>query len=960
MTRIARFCLIVVLSALFAIWPDVWSWGPYSGRAQFDGASPKGGSLPLARAQDQDQAADAEALEPPADPSAEGDGLKPFDTVTENLEPSQGMFTLYQNLDQKTILAGIRPDQLNRNFLLIATLESGIGEMGLFRGWPINDLVIQFRQAPDNQLQVVVPNFALINPEQSRRQRQLLQQSFSDSVLFALPIVSIHPETNEMLIDLGEFLLNRDPANLRASLGSVLGGYSQDFSTSYVSDSNLFPQNLELETVLGFAGGAGDGSLGQNLRSLPDSRGFSLRVHYSLSLLTGHAAFKPRPADERVGYFITAFRTPNPASSGEPFVRYIHRWHLEKRDASAALSPPQEPIVFWIENAVPQDYRQAIWAGIEFWNRAFEQAGFRDAIEVRQMPDDADWDAADVRYNVIRWSDSFIPWALGLGPSRVNPLTGEILDADVIIDASVVRYLNRQYETYISRSGGQETTAALMQLCDHPLNQRYLEWMARSGNEPFSGGTALLSQTEPADYCAGMKAAQHTAFGALALETLSPALADQDAQADYIYQYLRALTAHEVGHVLGLRHNFLGSTLLPPEDLNNTTVTRSQGMVSSIMDYFPPNLAAPGQPQGDYFPTRLGPYDTWAIVYGYRPTSNPLNAHRELQAIARRSGSAELAYASDEDIFDFLDPKANAWDLSNDPLQYAQWQIANAKAIWNKLDWYSVNPGEGYGNLRQRVDLVFDYYLQQALTLCNYIGGQRFNRVDPWSSRGQPPFEAIPAEDQRLALTTLSREVFSADALQIPPDLVRLLAPDRWRHWGQALTVYPLDYPIYNRVLFVQAFTLSEILSSARLSRLRDAELKATETAPLTLADLLDTLTQDIWSELMDDSTPSSSIASVRRGLQRHYVNILSSLVLRNASRSISAANLLDFVAMEITWDAPEDARVLARYQLRQIQGRLTRTLQRQGEQMELTSRAHLEDVRDRIGKVLEAPLEAL
>jgi hypothetical protein len=914
---------------------------------------------------DGDAAGDTNGDPASGDDEDEDNGLRPFEEVIQDLSLAEGLFKIYSDPETPTAYLGISPRQLNQNLLLVATLESGIGEAGLFRGWPINDLMLQFRQAPEHKLQVVVPNIYFRNPHSLPQNQQLLQQSFSDSILFALPIVSIQADTGEMLVDLGDLLLNRDPANLSQAFPWVLGSYSQSSDTSYLGALKAFPQNLELETVLGFSGGGGDPLLGLffgGLNSLPDTRGFSLRVRYSLSQLPHHPTFQPRPADERVGYFITAFRAPASTRTADPFIRYIHRWHLEKRDPTAALSPPQEPIVFWIENAVPPEYRQALWEGVELWNGAFEQAGFQRAIEVRQMPDDADWDPADVRYNVIRWSDSFAPWALGLGPSRVNPLTGEILDADVILDASVIRYLNQQYQTFIPAADADAATA-LAQLCGHPLEANYLRWLTSGpGFPPSQGGSSAQQSFLPnqADYCASIKAAQQTAFGALALNTLGDPLTTQQTQADYVNQYLRALTAHEVGHVLGLRHNFLGSTLLAPEDLNSPEITASQGMLSSVMDYFPPNLAPPGQPQGDYFPSRLGAYDNWAIEYGYKPTSSPLQAQRELQQIAGRSGGPELAYAADEDIFDFLDPKANAWDLSNNPLQYAQWQIENAKAIWEDLDWYSINPGEGYGNLRQRVDLVFGYYLQQALTLSNYIGGQRFNRVDPWSSRGQPPFEAIPGEDQRQALETLGQEVFSAAALNLPPELVRLLAPDRWRHWGQSLTIYPLDYPIYNRILFVQAVALSDVLYSERLARLRDSELKAPDQSPLTLAELFDHLSHSIWTEVLDQASLSQEISSLRRGLQRHYLNILSSLVLRNSSQADRATNLLDFIAMEITRGAPEDARVLARYQLRQIQAGVHRSLTRNGDPIDVTALAHLQDVDDRITKVLEAPLEGL
>jgi hypothetical protein len=956
--RIARLCLIGIASLIVTLGPDLWLARGLPIGVSFDGV------LPAVRGPLWAQQAQAQEGESETTNEAEQDSssLKPFDEAVENLEVTSGLFKLYRNPEQQTTLLGIMPRQLNQNFLLVATLESGIGELGLFRGWPINDLVIQFREVPGHKLQVVVPNFALINPRQPLDRRQFLQQSFSDSVLFALPVISQNPDTQELLVDLGDLLLNRDPANFRQFLSSVLGSYSQNTETSYLGDAKLFPGNLEVDTVLGFSGGGGDIAQ-QNLFSLPDRRGFNLRVHYSLALLKENPAFQPRPADERVGYFITAFRSPAQPASSDPFTRYIYRWHLEKDDPAAPLSPPKDPIVFWLENTIPQDYRQAIWEGVELWNQAFEQAGFQGAIEVRQMPDDADWDPADVRYNVIRWSDSFVPWALGLGPARVNPITGEILDADIVLDASVTRYLNQQYDTFITPTGGAEAATPFLQLCGHLLESSYFQWMTSHDRWPQSLDRLpqpQFAQTDQADSCAGMQAAQQTAFGALALSTLGDPFATQETQTDYVNQYLRALTAHEVGHVLGLRHNFLGSTMLSPAELNNPDLTETQGMLSSVMDYFPPNLAAPGQPQGRYFPTRLGPYDTWAIEYGYTPTSSPLAAHRELQAIAGRSGDPRLAYAADEDIVDFLDPKANAWDLSSDPLQYAQWQIENAKAIWDKLDWYSVNPGEGYGSLRQRVDLVFNYYLRQALTLSNYIGGQRFNRVDPWSTRGQPPFETISAEDQHQALMILSQEVFSADALQIPAELVRLLAPDRWRHWGQSLTLFPLDYPIYDRMLFVQAITLSDVMYSARLSRLRDGELQAGEESAFTLGELFDTLTQTIWSEIWDEENLEQDIASVRRGLQRHYVNILSNLVLRNASRAGAATSFLDFIAIDITWNAPEDARVLARYHLNRIQDTLTRTINRRGDQMSLTSLAHLEDIRDRISKVLDARLEAL
>ncbi|MEO1069960.1 MAG: zinc-dependent metalloprotease, partial [Cyanobacteria bacterium J06638_6] len=360
----------------------------------------------------------------------------------------------------------------------------------------------------------------------------------------------------------------------------------------------------------------------------------------------------------------------------------------------------------------------------------------------------------------------------------------------------------------------------------------------------------------------------------------------------------------------------------------------------------------------DYFPTRLGPYDRWAIEYGYRPFNQRLTAQREVQAIADRSGPPELAYAPDEDAYALLDPKANAWDMSADPLGYAEGQMAIAKAIWDRLDWFSVNPGDGYGQLRQRVNLVFLHYDIQADIIANYIGGQRFNRTDPWNSRGQAAFEPIAAADQRRALAVLNRQVFAPNALTLAPELVNRLAPNRWLHWGQDPFVDRIDYPVYDRILITQAFTLTNLLDGYRLLRLRDSELKQQGGDRFTLAELFDTLGQAIWGEVFNPQAESAAISSLRQGLQRHHLNTLTSLVLRNHGSGQGVTDLFGFVAQEFTAGAPEEARVLARYQLGQLQDAIAQYRRFQGQRLDIATLAYLEDMGDRIEKVLDAPLQ--
>ena len=950
----------------------------YAVAFSFNGLVPGDGSGGAAQAQTTAPADTAPASSERAgnaETEASSDGLEPFEELTAELEKQEGLFTTYRDrstdADAKIYLA-LKPEQLNQNFLLLATLESGLGEARLFRGWPINDLLVQFRAAADNRLQVVVPNTYIRNPSGQDWQQRLLDSSFSDSVIFAVPVVSIDPLSQAKLIDLSDLIIERDLVNLNASLGRAISGYKRSEELSQVNQLQVFDNNLELGTTAAFTYSSSvapsPGRIpGRSLQGLADSRGFTLGIRYSLSALPKNNGYQPRPADERVGYFISAFRTPGQVGRTDPFVRYINRWHLEKQTPGQGLSAPKEPIVFWIENTVPPIYREHIRAGALMWNTAFEQAGFKNAIEVRQMPDNADWDPADVRYNVIRWSDSLSSTVRGYGPSRTNPLTGEILDADIVIDANVVRSLQQEYQTVGLDSSPESET--YLQMCGQRSQAWYLQWLAQQDSGQASieqaGQSSVMSPfaEHSEESCMGYVGQQEAAFGALSLSSipgLSPAQLEQ-----YIQQYLVILTAHEVGHTLGLRHNFAGSRLLSPEQLNDTAITRTVGSVSSVMDYIPPNLAPPGVEQGDFFPTRLGAYDIWAIQYGYAivPASpRSLDSQQIFEQVTPPGNHSALAYATDEDIYDFIDPEVDAWDLSNDPLQFSLWQMDNAQAVWQRLNRLSVRRGEGYGSLRRRVDLVFNYFGNNASTLVDYIGGQRFRRLNPWESPYQSsdrtPLEPISAAKQREALNALNQYVFAADAFEFSPQLLNQLPPDRWSHRGIGITSTSLDYPIYERVLTLQTAALSDLLSARRLARVRNAEFTTDGEDILTISELFDSVYQGIWSEVVAPEESVTTVSSLRRGLQRQHLNMLSNLVLQPISGSSSMGqSFLGFLSLRTTSNAPEDARVLARYQLRQIRDDVGWVLRRYGSQVDITTLAHWEEVRDRIDYVLSAPL---
>ncbi|MBD2146729.1 zinc-dependent metalloprotease [Sphaerospermopsis sp. FACHB-1194] len=843
------------------------------------------------------------------------ENLEEFDDVVKDTQKLEGIFTLYRQKENNKIYLEIKPEQLNKNFLATATLESGIGEKGIYSGLPLQDFLFYFQRI-DNTLQFVVRNVNFRTREGDPQARSL-RRSFSDSVLYNLPIKSIHPQRKTILIDLGDLLLT-DLAGLSASLE-----LSASPEQAYFGNAKVFPHNLEVQSILNFTGAGG------NLSVLADSRGFTLKLHYSISQLPNNN-YQPRLADERVGYFITAYQDLSRDDRDDNFVRYINRWNLEKQDPKAEISPPKKPIVFWIDNAVPLEYRDAIRAGVLMWNQAFLQAGFKDAIEVKQMPDNATWDAADIRYNTIRWINT-VDGYFALGPSRVNPLTGEILDADILVDASFVRALKNEYRQIILPKQTQKQTQTPTTLSTLMQN-RLLCGNNDQKNKGLIGNLSKLAGEY--DLCYGIESANQFAFGALAMSLLANTVPSRDQMQDYIHQYLRLIIAHEVGHTLGLRHNFRGSNLLPPEEMNNREITSTKGLTASVMDYIPPNIAPRGTVQGDYFPDKVGSYDIWAIQYGYTPSGakSTIAEKSFLAEIAKLSENPELSYSPDEDTSE-IDPTSAPWDNSGNVLVYSRWQLDNSRVMWDRLNQGYLMYGDSYSDLTDQFSTIFGNYLQQLSYTIKYIGGQSFYRVNPVDNKGRLPFVAVPVEKQRQALATLQEYVFDEEALKFSPKLLNKLVPSRWYHWGSTPVTGRLDFPVHDLVLFVQSAVLSDLLSSDRLTRIKDIELKSKPGEALTLPEVFNTLQMGIWTEVLQPKG-KLEISSLRRGLQRQYVNFLTAMVLRKV-------------------DVPEDARTLAWYKLKQLDHQLKRV--RSNDEY---TKAHLLETRDRIEKALNAPLQ--
>jgi len=868
----------------------------------------------------------AKPAAPQAPPNAAAEskpGTPPFAVLLKDAVRVDGLVPLWRK-DGK-VYAELSNAMLDKEFFVLISIARGIGDRSVLGGLSLgfgDDWVWVFRKV-DDSIHVVRKNVRFFADKGSPEQKAV-DLAYTDSVLFSVPIATTSPGGGHV-IDLGRIFLSDLPR-----IGNRLPGFSFAGDRSTWARVKGFPDNVELEVAATY-GSSGSTSLD----TVPDSRGVTVTVHYSLSLLPQNA-YRPRLADDRVGYFVTALKDFSQQVDEDRFVRYINRWNLEKADPKAAVSPPKKPIVFWIEKTVPFRYRAAIRDGIEAWNEAFEKAGFANAIEVRQQPDQTDWDPEDVNYNTFRWITAGQGFAMG--PSRVNPRTGQILDADIIFDADFLQFWRQEYETFTPQSVARLTGG-------DPPGRRAGAWTSDHDDCP----TCRAAGTAACQIFDGH--ARETALAAAALAAAAPGGLSEAEKEKLVIQGLTLVTMHEVGHTLGLRHNFKGSAFRSLADINDVAKTSSGGASTSVMDYIPVNIMPKGRTQGDYYAARLGAYDVWAIEYGYRPlaASSPEGELGELEKIAGRSGEPALAYATDEDTeWGDPDPLSNRFDLGDDLVAFAR---ARAELVAQVMPVVvermatrdADGSGGGYERVRQAFGVLLATHGKAMDTAARLIGGLVTSRSHRGDANARPPFTVVPPAKQREALELLESQLFATKPFTFPPQLYNQLAASRWSHWGTQ-EVDREDYPVHEAILMWQDRVLGRLLDPLALARIRDNELKipADEDA-FTMAELLERLSRSIMTEVRTtgpgDYTPRKpAIDTLRRGLQRAYVARLAGIATVGG-----AANA--------------DAQALAAEHLRTIDTDISALLAKDDVKLDAYSRAHLSETQARVRAVLDARL---
>jgi hypothetical protein len=554
------------------------------------------------------------------------------------------------------------------------------------------------------------------------------------------------------------------------------------------------------------------------------------------------------------------------------------------------------------------------------WNKAFEKIGFKDAVRVEVQPDNAEFDTLDLGRASIRWMTNASPTFGAIGPSHVDPRSGEILDADIGIESLSSRNI-RAARSQILSSGG----------IDNPFRDA----------DPTPEELARLLSGRVCTY--GEMAAEQMTYASDVLEArgdLEPGSPEAEA---FVNAYLKDVTMHEVGHTLGLRHNFRASRVYTQQQLADPAFTKEHGITGSVMEYAPINLNAADEPRERYgtpFNDTLGPYDYWAIEYAYKPLPSGLSAADEraaLEKIAGRSAEPMLAYGTDEDNFIGVDPETLQFDLGNDVIAFARKRIAIAQELLKRQETRTLRPDQDYNVLKRSVSYALRDVARAASVLSRQIGGVRTVRDAPGT--GRDPLTPVPAAEQRDALDLITGSLLAADSFRVSPGLQRKLGTD----FSERLEALrggegspQTDYSPSEQVLGLQRALLAVLMSDTVATRLLESSEKAPSGAgrALRMPELYGRLTQAVWSEL----DGKGDIAPLRREVQRDHVNRIAALLIRPGSA------------------ARADTRSTVRAQARALLEKIRTASHRPGLSDE--TKAHLADSADTLEQALAARLQ--
>lgn len=832
-------------------------------------------------------------------PSDKEDAV-PYPKFIATAEKQDGLFTIWRARGK--VFFELTPEQFNRDFIQTAVPANGLGGYGVTSGQVFFQEARIFRFERDGRRVSLIwpptrflaaPNTALSNA---------VAASTASSVIGEAPVISENPVTHGLVIEmsalLGDVMNLTDVLNQNvAEPHNPLSDYHLDPTRTHFGPAKAFPKNVIVEADQTFAS-----MQPKVIDTVVDPRSVQLRVKYNVAELQASPDYMPRLIDDRVGYFEDAHIDFSRELRYDPFEHFVTRWNLKPSDPSKAISPAVKPIVYTLSNTIPEQYRAPVRAGILAWNAAFARIGISDAVKVQDQPNDPNFDPDDIRYNVVRWLTESNSGGFAEAQLLWNPRTGELFRSGVLLDNDLVSYGKFEFEDVVGPA---------------------------SSNRPLS-----FAEVEARG---SAQAHQQFLLGAIALDILQ---GRSEPWPQYINDFLKAIVLHEVGHDFGLQHNFIGHMAYTAAQIHDKRFTSRYGVASSVMEYAPVNLSPKHTRQGSYWQTVLGPYDYYAIHWGYARVPGAKSPQDEVPTLSRWASAWSnpmYRFASDEDV-DWpsghaVDPRVEQFMLTNDPISWCGSQLNLYRGLIGSLDKRFPRAGQPYQSERESFGTLLGGYNHCATVMSHYIGGEHLSRARRGDPRATPPLTPISRSEERRAYGMLDRYLFSDAAWRFSPNTLRHLVYEE--HSGFNSFGYDPsarhDVSVAQQAARFQNRALAYMFNPLTLQRIADLPSKSEKGATMSMADLF-SWTQ---SSIFGDVGRMTASTQVHRNLQRRYANVLSTLVLAPPKGT------------------PYDAQSLARYELTNLSAKLKPALR--NSKLDLQTQAHYSAMLVDVSRALDA-----
>ncbi len=746
--------------------------------------------------------------------SAQRPQPRPYNQViTDKAVTSKGMITTHK-IDDKYFFE-ISEDMIGRDILVVNRIHKSGADVRAAQGYAgdqIGSSVIRFDKGPNNRVFLRKVSFRAYSADSTSEMYQNLQNSNIQPIAQAFNIAAFGPSNKGVVIDMTDYIASDNDimyfsspaAKTRFRLGNQLA------DRSYITDVKAFPNNVEITAVKTYslsaaqAGAPGAGGFGGGGAATGTA---TVELKSSFVALPKDP-MKPRYFDPRVGYFTVGYIDFDKNPQGVKNMNLVKRWRLEPKPEDVAkykrgeLVEPQKPIVFYIDPATPKKWVPYLIAGVNDWAKAFEKAGFKNAVIGKVAPtkeQDPTWSLDDARNSAIVYKPSEI--ANASGPSTSDPRTGEILESHINWFHNVQKLVR---DWYMIQTAAVDPRARQMVFSDELMGD-----------------------------------------------------------------LIRFVSSHEVGHTLGLRHNYGSSSTVPVENLRNKKWVEENGHTPSIMDYARFNYVA--QPEDKIgikglYP-RIGDYDNWAIEWGYRYFPDSKTAESDaviLDKMTTEAAKNRRLWFGTETNPD--DPNSQNEDLGNNAMLASEYGIKNLKVIIKGLPQWTKVKGEGYENLETMYGQLTAQFGRYMGHVAKNVGGIYENpkMVD----QGGTIYERTPAAIQKQAMDFLNAQLFNTPTWLLEKNILDNIGEN------------PMEV-----VMRLQNATLSRLLGTSTLTKLISAEVIDGPSA-YKITDLFNDLNSGLFSELKSNA----AIDAYRRNLQKAYVDRLISIVKPAPAPAAAAA----------------------------------------------------------------------